>query len=90
MTLNNTCVRSCDGGEYVTVTNGKKVCRKCNPECGGCEGIPNNCTMCTAGRYLKKNSCVSSCLPSDMILSGVPDIRLAGINRGNRDGKSFL
>ena len=54
---NKTCTKTCPNGTYYSVV----FCKLCSEECSSCVNTPTNCTNCTNGKYIIKNTCVSSC-----------------------------
>lgn len=73
------CVVNCIKGYFGDPDS--KECQKCSPSCADCFNVSNNCTECHPNMYLLKSSCVANCSRrSNKIVSGVPDIRLVGVN----------
>ena len=57
------------------------ICRDCSDACSDCFGKSNNCTECPIGKHLLGSACVKNCTRlASKIVSGVPDIRLVGVN----------
>ena len=54
------CLASCGAGYFINGTDG--TCGRCSPNCKGCIGSAENCSLCDDGKFLNRTGKTSNCV----------------------------